>query len=236
MSDITVTTDAGETFGAYLAHPPSGTDATTRPGILLIQEIFGVNQIMRDLADGYAAQGYVTLCPDIFWRQEPGVQLTDKTEADWQRAFELYQGFDEDKGAADLAASLKTLRQQPGCTGKVGTVGYCLGGKLAYLMATRTDADCSIGFYGVAIESNLDEATKITHPLMLHMAAKDQFVPPEAQTKITEALGANSQVTLHKYDGMDHAFARIGGQHYDKAAAGLANQRSSDFFTQHLGS
>ncbi|MHA1572331.1 MAG: dienelactone hydrolase family protein [Alphaproteobacteria bacterium] len=230
MSDITVTTDANEAFSAYLARPPSGTS----PGILLIQEIFGVNQVMRDLADGYAAQGYLTLCPDIFWRQEPGIQLTDKTEAEWQRAFELYQGFDEDKGAADLAASLTTLRELDGCSGKVGTVGYCLGGKLAYLMATRTDADCSIGYYGVAIESNLQEADKITRPLMLHMAEKDQFVPPEAQAKITAALGPNSQVTLHKYAGMDHAFARQGGQHYDNSAADLANQRSSAFFTQHL--
>ncbi len=232
MPDITITTTANETFGAYLAQPPSGAG----PGVLLIQEIFGVNQIMRDLADAYAAEGYLTLCPDIFWRQEPGIQLTDQTEADWQRAFELYQGFDENKGADDLAASLTTLRAQEGYTGKVGTLGYCLGGKLAYLMATRTDADCSIGYYGVAIENNLDEAPNITRPLMLHMAEKDQFVPPEAQARITETLAVNNQVTVHKYAAMDHAFARAGGQHYDKTAADLANQRSRDFFTQHLAS
>lgn len=230
MPDISLTTADNETFGAYLARPQSGTG----PGIVLIQEIFGINHVMRDLADAYAEQGYVTLCPDLFWRQEPGIQLTDKSEAEWQRAFELYQGFNEDTGTDDLAAALTALRQLEGCTGKVGSVGYCLGGKLAYLMATRTDADCNIGYYGVAIENNLQEAAKISHPLMLHMAEKDQFVPPEAQTAIMESLSANPNVTIHKYTGMDHAFARVGGQHYEQASAGLANQRSSDFFAAHL--
>ncbi len=230
MPEITVTADNNEKFAAHLAVP----QAAKAPGIVLIQEIFGVNDVMRDIADSYASQGYLTLCPDLFWRQQPGVQLTDQTEQGWQRAFELYQGFDEDAGARDLAAALATLRQHDGCTGKVGTVGYCLGGKLAYLMATRTDADCNIGYYGVAIEKNLGEATNITRPLMLHMAEQDQFVPPEAQAAITDALAANSAVTLHKYAGMDHAFARRGGQHYDQASADLANQRSADFFAAHL--
>jgi carboxymethylenebutenolidase len=231
MSELTIRAADGGSFSGYLATPKSGKG----PGILVIQEIFGVNQVMRDITDGFAAQGYVALCPDLFWRQEPGIQLTDKTEAEWARAFQLYQGFDEAKGVADLTATLAHLRTLPACTGKVGSVGYCLGGKLAYLMATRSDADCNVGYYGVGIDKALDEASKITRPLMLHIAERDQFCPPEAQAQIKAVLGKNPKVTIHSYPGLDHAFARPGGEHYDKAAAETANKRTAEFFKQHLG-
>ena len=231
MTDVTIKAADRGSFSGYLATPPGGKG----PGILVIQEIFGVNKVMRDLADGFAQHGYVALCPDLFWRQQPGIQLTDKTEAEWQRAFQLYQGFDEAAGVDDLKASLQHLRHHSACTGKVGTTGYCLGGKLAYLMATRSDADCNVGYYGVGIEKALGEAAAITKPLLLHVAAKDQFCPPEAQAEINAGLGRNSHVTLHTYPGVDHAFARVGGGHYDKAAADLANRRTAEFFTKHLG-
>jgi carboxymethylenebutenolidase len=231
MAEATIRAADGGSFSGYLAVPASGKG----PGVLLIQEIFGVNKVMRDLADGFAAQGYTVLCPDLFWRQEPGIQISDKTEAEWTRAFQLYQGFDEAKGVDDLKATLAHLRELPSCTGKVGSVGYCLGGKLAYLMATRSDADCNVGYYGVGIEKALDEAARIRKPLMLHIAEKDQFCPPEAQAQIKAALGKNPLVTLHLYPGMDHAFARVGGQHYDKAAADTANRRTAEFFKTHLG-
>jgi carboxymethylenebutenolidase len=230
MTDVTVRAADGGSFGAYLATPKSGKG----PGILLIQEIFGVNRVMRDLADGFAAQGYAVLCPDIFWRQEPGIQITDKTDAEWQKAFSLYKGFNEAKGADDLKATLAHLRKLPACTGKVGSVGYCLGGKLAYLMATRSDADCSVSYYGVAIDAALDEAKNIKKPLLMHMAEKDQFVPAQAQEKIKAALKGNPHVAIHVYPGMDHAFARVGGQHYNKAAADLANSRTAAFFKKNL--
>jgi carboxymethylenebutenolidase len=231
MSEVTIRAADGGSFSGYLATPKSGKG----PGILVIQEIFGVNQVMRDIADGFAAQGYVALCPDLFWRQEPGIQLTDKTEAEWARAFQLYQGFDEAKGVDDLKASLAHLRGLPACTGKAGSVGYCLGGKLAYLMATRSDADCNVGYYGVGIDKALDEASKISRPLMLHIAEKDQFCPPEAQAQIKAVLGKNPKVTIHSYPGVGHAFARPGGEHYDKAAAETAHKRTAAFFKQHLG-
>ncbi|HVO17248.1 MAG TPA: dienelactone hydrolase family protein [Alphaproteobacteria bacterium] len=229
MPDITITGKDGK-FSGYLAKPKSGKG----PGILLIQEIFGVNKVMRDLADGFAGQGYVVLCPDLFWRQEPGIQITDKTDAEWQRAFGLYKGFDEAKGVEDLQTTLATLRKTEGCSGKVGSVGYCLGGKLAYLMATRSDADANVGYYGVGIEGALGEAKSIKKPLLLHIAEKDQFCPPEAQKKIKDALKGNSQVTIHSYAGCDHAFARVGGAHYDKAAADQANKRTAEFFKKSL--
>ncbi|MBL8697531.1 MAG: dienelactone hydrolase family protein [Alphaproteobacteria bacterium] len=231
MSDITIKAADGGSFTGYLASPKGGKG----PGILVIQEIFGVNKVMRDLCDGFAAAGYFALCPDLFWRQQPGIQITDKTQAEWNRAFELYKGFDVAKGVDDLKAALARLRGIEGCTGKVGSVGYCLGGKLAYLMATRSDADCNVGYYGVAIEADLGEAPRIARPLMLHIAEKDSFVPPAAQAQISSALGANRHVTIHVYPGMEHAFSRVGGQHYDKASADQANARTAAFFKQHLG-
>jgi len=231
MSDVTIRAADGGSFSGYLATPTSGKG----PGILVIQEIFGVNKVMRDIADGFAAQGYAALCPDLFWRQEPGIQITDQTKEEWARAFQLYQGFDEAKGVDDLKATLAHLRKLPACTGKVGAVGYCLGGKLAYLMATRSDAECSVGYYGVGIDKALDEAGKIARPLMLHIAEQDEYCPPAAQQAIKAALGKNARVTIHSYPGVDHAFARNGGEHYDKAAAESANKRTADFFKQHLG-
>ena len=230
MSSVTINAADGGKFSAYLAQP--GEEPA--PGILVIQEIFGVNQVMRDLCDGFAAQGYVALCPDLFWRQEPGIDITDQSEAEWNQAFSLYKGFDEAAGVNDLIASLAFLRELPNCTGRVGSVGFCLGGKLAYLMATRSDADCSVGYYGVGIEGALDEAGQISRPLMLHIAEKDQFCPPEAQAKIKSTLSGHASVTLHSYPGVDHAFARQGGAHFDRAAADLANERTAAFFTENL--
>lgn len=230
MTFITITAKDGGQFRAYKTTPAAGKG----PGIVLIQEIFGINKVMRDLADGLAAQGYIVLCPDLFWRQEPGVDITDQSEAEWAKAFELYKGFNEAVGIDDLKNTLDTLREQPGFSGKAGCVGYCLGGKLAYLMATRSTMDCSVGYYGVGIENALHEARAITKPLLLHIAEKDDFCPPEAQQKIKEALGSNPFVTKHTYPGMNHAFARVGGKHYNKAAADFANQRTAEFFKKYL--
>lgn len=230
MPDIDIAAKDGGGFTGYLAAP----DAKSAPGVVLIQEIFGVNQVMRELADGLAAQGYLVLCPDIFWRQEPGIQITDQSEEEWKKAFQLFQGFDVDKGVDDLIATLDHLRGLDGCNGKAGAVGYCLGGKLAYLMAARSDADCSVGYYGVGIEELTGEAGGISRPLLLHIAKQDGFVPPEAQATVHAALDGNANVTLYDYEGADHAFARRGGEHYDRAATELANRRTADFFAAHL--
>jgi len=217
-------------FGGYLASPAAGRG----PGIVVIQEIFGVNAVIRSIADGLAANGFFALAPDLFWRLEPGVQLTDKTDEEWKRAFGLMNRFDAALGVKDIQAALSQLRTVPGCTGKVGAVGYCLGGLLAYLTATRTDSDASVGYYGVNIQTMLDEAKTIKKPLMLHIAGKDEFVPQEAQNQIANGLAGNPLVVLHRYPEMNHAFARVGGKHYDHANAGLANSRSATFFRQHL--
>lgn len=221
--------DSGE-FDAYLALPPSGKG----PGIVLLQEIFGVNQDMRTIADWYAEHGFVVLCPDLFWRQERNVQLTDQTDAEWQKAFALYQGLDVAKAVEDAGAALQFLRQHPACTGKVGAVGFCLGGKLAYLVAVRHHPDCSVGYYGVGIENALDELVNLRSSLLLHIAGKDQYCPPEAQAKLHAAMDAHSLVTLCDYAEQDHGFARVGGAHYNEQAAELANLRTLEFFVRHL--
>ncbi len=229
MADITIA-GADGAFGAYLALPAE----TPAPGIVVAQEIFGVNQVMRDVCDWLASNGYVACCPDLFWRIEPGIQLTDQTEQEWQRAFELFGLFDVDKGVADLKATIAHLRGHEACNGKVGSVGYCLGGKMAYLMAARTDADCNVAYYGVGLNELLDEAANITKPTVLHVASKDQFVPPEAQAAVAAGLEGHPQVTIYVYEGNDHAFARPGGEHYDEQAATLANDRSLACFRENL--
>ena len=228
--DISITATEDGAFGAYLASPAR----IPAPGIVLIQEIFGVNGVMRGIADALAGDGFVVLCPDLFWRQQPGIQITDRSPAEWDRAFELFQGFDLDLGVADLMATLDHLRGLDACTGKVGAVGFCLGGQLAYLMACRSNVDAAAGYYGVRIQDFLGEAANISKPLMLHIAGEDQFVPPEAQEAVVSGLGDRAGVVLHRYPGRDHAFARVGGEHYHRESADLANRRTLDFLTTHL--
>lgn len=228
---IQIASRDGGQFAGYLARPKSGKG----PGVIVIQEIFGINANVRAVADRLADEGFVALAPDLFWRQEPGVDLNSQTEEGWKRAMELYQGFDVDKGIEDLIATLDHLRKLDGVNGKVGCQGYCLGGLLAYLMATRSDIDAAIGYYGVGIDGKLDEAKNIRKPLMLHIAQADAFVDATAQKKIHDALDGNPNVTIHDYPGMDHAFTRLNGQHYNKEAADLANGRSLEFLRKHLG-
>jgi carboxymethylenebutenolidase len=220
----------GGKFDGYLALPASGHG----PGIVVLQEIFGVNAFVRNVADWYAARGFVALCPDLFWRQERGVDMTDQTPEEWQKAFALYQGLDEVKAVDDSAAAVEFLRQHQACNGKVGAVGFCLGGKLAYLLAVRYTPDCATGYYGVGIEKALAEVPQLTSPLLLHIAGQDQYCPPEAQTQIHSALDANALVTIFDYAKQDHAFGRPGGEHYDAPAAELADLRTLKFFVRHL--
>ena len=227
---VKITSFDNQLFDAYIALPAGGYG----PGVVVLQEIFGVNQFLRQVCEWYAAHGFVAICPDLFWRQDPGVELTDQSEAEWQKAFQLYQGLDEAKAVEDSAAALEFLRQHPACTGSVGAVGFCLGGKLAWLLSVRYKPDCAVGYYGVGIEKALHEANGLAAPLMLHIAGKDQYCPPEAQEQIHETLDSNSLVTIRDYPEQDHAFGRPGGAHYDAAAAEIANLRTLEFFVRHL--
>ena len=220
--------DGGE-FDAYLALPASGYG----PGVVVLQEIFGVNAYMRSVADWYAAHGFVALVPDLFWRLQRGVELSDKGD-DWKKAIQFYQRLDEAKAVEDSATAMNFLRQHSACSGRAGAVGFCLGGNLAYLLSVRFKPDCAVGYYGVSIEKSLDEANNLTTPLLLHIAGRDQNCPPEAQAKIQSVLEPNPLVKIYVYPDAGHAFARPGGEHYDATGAELANLRSLEFLVTHL--
>ena len=222
---------AGDRFSAYVARPA----AAKAPGLVVIQEIFGVNAVMCELTDAYARAGYLAVCPDLFWRIEPGIDITDRSPAEWEKAFSLFKAFDVDRGVEDIAATLSHVRGDPGCSGKVGAVGFCLGGLLAFLTGARTDADASVSYYGVGLENRVGEAVKLTRPVLLHIAEEDSFVPKAAQQVILDALKNHPMVEIHTYPGRNHAFARKGGEHYHAADAALAHQRTLAFLEKHLG-
>ena len=222
--------DGSGHFSAYCAKPATGP----APVIVVIQEIFGVNAGIRAMCDTWAANGFTAIAPDMFWRQKPDVDITDKSEAEWQEAFGYYQNFNFDKGVEDMEAAIRTARDMPSGNGMVGVVGYCLGGHMAFLAATRTDCDASVSYYGGGIDGRLHESHAISRPLMLHLAADDQYINKQAQDKIAAALGDHPRVTIHIYPGVDHAFARVNGIHRDEAAANLADSRTLEFFREHL--
>lgn len=220
------------TFAAYLTASVDGSG----PGIVLCQEIFGVNAAMREVADHLAEEGYTVLVPDLFWRQEPGVELGYE-QADFARAFALYQDFNENLGVADIQASLAHLRGLPECSGdELGVVGYCLGGKLAYLAACRLpEVACAVAYYGVGIENALGELEGLRGRLVLHIPELDDFCPPPAREAIVQALARLPRTEAYVYPGVGHAFARPAGAHYDKSSALLAHERSIATLRRVLG-
>lgn len=216
-------------FDAYLARPA----AAPRGGIVVIQEIFGVNADIRATTDWLADKGYLAVAPDLFWQQTRNVELDPQIEADWPKAFELMGQYDADAGTKDIQATIDYLRAA-GCE-KVGTIGFCLGGRMVYLAACRTDADAHASYYGVGIQDMLDEAGHISAPTLIHIAGRDEFVPPEAQHAIAEGLKGHDKVDVHIYPDQDHAFARHNGMHYDAEATALAHERTLALFAEALG-
>ena len=225
MASITVqAADGSGTMSCYVAEPkakPAGV-------IVLIQEIFGVNQAMRDIADWVADMRFIAVCPDLFWRIKPGIDITDKTEAEWKQAFELFGKFDQAKGVEDLMVAVATARKMAGSNGKVATMGYCLGGRLAFMMAEQSDADVNISYYGVGLDNLLGDISKVTKPLIVHIAEKDEFFPPEGRAKVVEATKGHRLIRCYNYPDANHAFARVHGVHWDGRSAAIANGRSAE--------
>ncbi len=220
----------GGTMPCHLAIP----DGTPGGTVIAIMEIWGVNETMRHHACEFAEAGFVCLVPDVFFRQEPGVQLSDGDPADVRKAFDLYYDFDYDQCVLDMEDTAAFLKAMPECNGHVGAVGYCLGGKLCYLMCCRTDIDCCVAYYGTYIEHNIREVGNLHRPFMLHMAMKDRWVQVEVNELLERRLSPNKLVTIHKYPGADHAFARFGGRTYSKAESDRALALSLEFFHGHL--
>jgi len=225
MATISIpATDGAGSFDAWLVEPkkkPAGA-------VVLIQEIFGINASIRETAAQLADLGFFVLAPDLFWRQERNVELTDKSQEEWNKAFSLMQGFDQDKGLADLKATLAAARTLPGANGKAGSVGYCLGGLLAFRLAIESDADINVSYYGVGLDNFIGGLDQVRAPLLLHIAGQDEYFPPEGRARTLAAAEGHKLVRGYVYPGADHAFARINGIHWDARSAWIANGRTAE--------
>lgn len=216
-------------FQAYVAEP----EGTPKAAVIVIQEIFGVNPGIRAKCDEFAAQGYLAIAPDLFWRLRPGIELDPDIDAEMQEAFGLFGEFDQDKGIADIEATIRFARETSGGL-KIGCTGYCLGGRLAFMTAARTDIDASVGYYGVGIDGLLGEKNAISRPVLLHVPTADHFVDAEAQKRMHQGLDDHPKVTIYDYEGLDHGFATQTGNRRDDAGARLADSRTAAFFAENL--
>lgn len=215
---------------AYVARPAG----TPRGAIIVQQEIFGVDDGIRKKADEWAAKGYLAVAPDSFWREKPGIELSPYVEEEMQAAFGHMMAYDFDLGIRDLEAVIHWIRREQGVA-KVGLVGFCMGGRIAYMVAARTDIDASVGYYGVMIDQMLNEKHAIARPLLLHIPTADHFVDAATQKAMHDGLDDHPRVTLYDYEGLDHGFAAEIGARRDEAGAELADSRTEAFFAEHVG-
>jgi len=228
---VSISTLGGDgRFDCYVARPAGKPEAA----IVVIQEIFGVNAGIRRKCDRLAEDGYLALAPDLFWRVQPKVELDPDIPEQFQQALGLMGRFDQDLGVSDIEATIRFARNAEGCA-KVGVVGYCLGGRLAYMTAARTDTDASVGYYAVGIDNLLREKHAIAKPLMLHIAGGDHFVTSDVQQAMHDGLDDHPKITLCDYPGLDHGFATEIGQRRNEEGAQLADRRTAKFFAEHLG-
>jgi carboxymethylenebutenolidase len=231
MTQITVQGQGG-TFAAYIARPKT----SPAPAVVVLQELFGVNADIRKHCDELADQGFLAVAPDLFWRQEPGVDLTVTSEADWQHGLRLYSAYDRDAGVKDVKDTIDAVRNLPECNGKVGLLGYCLGALMVFMTAVRNDGiDAAVWYHGGDTEKYLGEVDGLRAPLLMHLAEEDEFISKAAQAEIKAALAKKPHATVYSYVGQNHAFSRHNGAHYNAAAATLANGRTSDFLHRQIG-
>lgn len=227
---IDIGTGASAAFRGYLARP----SRPAAPSVVVLQELFGVNADIRQTCDDLADRGFLALAPDLFWRQRPGVDLDVRSEADWQTGLTLYSAYDRDLGVQDVVAAADVASHLPGASGRVGLLGYCLGGLMTFITAARSRVDAAVAFHGADTEKYLSEAPGIAAPMLFHLAGEDEFMPPAARAAITAAFAGEPSVQVYCYEGCHHAFSRHGGAHYDADAARQANERTWAFLQQHL--
>jgi len=217
-------------FAAYVARPKT----LPVPAVVVLQELFGVNADIRKTCDELAEQGFLAVAPDLFWRKEPGVDLSVTSEPDWQHGLRLYQAYDRDAGARDVKETINVVAKLPECTGRVAVLGYCLGALMVFLTAVRYGVDAAVAYHGGDTEKYLGEIDGLHAPMLIHLAEDDEFISKAAQAEIKAALAKKPNTTVHSYPGQHHAFARHNGAHYNAAAAALANGRTSEFLHQQL--
>jgi carboxymethylenebutenolidase len=226
---INIPTEGGE-FSAYVARPSNAS----APVVVVLHEIFGVNEDMRQTCLELADKGFIAIAPELFWRQERGVDLNTWSDAEWKKGLALYTAYDRDIGVRDVIATVRAAEQLEGASGKVGVMGFCLGGLMTYLAAARHNLDASVAYHGGDTESYLGEARGITAPLLMHLAEEDEFISKDAQARIKAALADVPNAKIYSYPGCNHAFARHTGVHYDANAAALANERTWAFLAEYL--
>jgi carboxymethylenebutenolidase len=226
---IRITTRDGS-FSAYVARP----DARHTPVIVVLQEVFGVNSDMRATCQELADRGYIAICPDLFWRQEPGLDLSHWTDAEWKKGLELYNAYNLDTGVSDVADTIAVARSIDGGSGKVEVMGFCLGGLMTFLTAARRDADGAVAYYPGSAEKHAEEAAAVSIPMIVHLGEEDEFISKDAQQKMKDVFAGNSEVKIYSYPGCSHALAHHTGVHYDASAARIANERTWAFFDQKL--
>lgn len=224
---IDIKAQDGGSFKGYLSLPPHA-DKAKGPGIVLIQEIFGVNSHIQAVADQYASDGYVVLAPDMFWRKQPMVDLGYGPE-DFQKGIGYMQSMDFSAGIKDLAAAAATLRGLPACTGKVASVGYCMGGMLSYLCAADAAVDAAVCYYPGGAHTKLDQAGKIKCPMLFHFAGDDAHIPAEAVDAVKQAFSGREGVRIDVYPGANHGFNCWDRSAYHQPSAALAHGRSLAF-------
>jgi len=217
-------------FGAYIVRP----NAIPAPAVIVLHEVFGVNADIRQTCTELAEQGFLAVAPEMYWRGEANVDLSVTSEADWQHGLRLNLAFDRDAGARDIRDTAILATKLPECTGKVALLGYCIGGLMTFLTAARFGADAAVVYHGGDTEKYLDEAGRIDAPLLMHLGEKDEFISPNAQTQIKDALAEKPNATVFSYPAQYHAFSWHNGAHYNAAAATLAHERSYEFLRRHL--
>ena len=217
-------------FGAYIARPKTAP----APAVVVLHEVFGVNADIREKCQELAEQGFIGVAPELYWRQERGVDLSVRSESDWQHGLRLNQAYDRDAGAKDIKDTANTVAKLPECTSKVAVLGYCIGGLMTFLTAVRYGVDAAVAYHGGDTEKYLGEVDGLHAPLLMHLGEEDEFISKSAQAKIKAALAGKPNVTIYSYPGQGHAFTRINGAHYNAAAAALANGRTSQFLKQQL--
>lgn len=219
------------TFSVFIEWPAT----TPAPVVVLLHEVFGVNNDMRQSCRELADQGFIALAPELFWRQERGLDLNHWSEDEWKKGLGLYETYDFDRGVGDVEAVVAMGRTLPGGNGMVGVMGYCLGGLMTFLTAARSKVDAAVVYYGGGTQNHLADASTLRSPLIMHQGTDDEFISPDAQASIKAALQGKENITFYAYPGCSHAFARHTGVHYDADAANLANGRTYQFLHRSLG-
>ncbi len=218
-----------DSFQGYLALPKGGTG----PAVIIIQEIFGVNSHIRDVADQYARAGYVAIAPDIFWRAQPRVEL-GYTGPDHEKGVELMQKTDVELAVADISATASALRAMPEVTGKIATIGFCFGGRLSYLAAAQGSVDAAVCYYGGGIQTQLEEASKIKMPNVFHYAELDAYIPLSAVGEGKERFAGRSNAMFYTDLDADPGFNCPHRQSSHQRAAALAHCRTLTFLGENL--